>query len=140
MRLKVFKKERTYAGAGLLRTLSVRRKAHNVTLSSLFVKQVGIKSDDTTFAVLALDEDSKNDWYIAIGNFTDGFKVNKKTNKTSNKTYGVSYYFCCGDTANVFLDAAKCKNYGMFLVSEKPQEIDGVKWWKIITSKPVRTK
>lgn len=140
MKLKVFKRERTHAGVELLRTLSVRRKAHNVTLSTLFVKQEGIKSDDTTFAVLALDEDSKNDWYIAIGNFTDGFKVNEKNNKTANKSYGKSYYFSCGSTASVFLDAAKCKNYGMFLVSEKPQEIDGVKWWKIITSKPVRTK
>jgi len=140
MKLKVFKRENSRATAVGLRTLSVRRKAHNVTLSVLFCRQEGIRTDDTTFALLSFDTDSKNDWYIAIGNFTDGFRICSKNNKTNKAVCGKSYYFACGDTASVLLDAAKCKSYGMFLVSERAQEIDGVKWYKIITSKPVRTK
>lgn len=138
MKLKVFtiedRADRTEAG---LRSVSVRRKGRQVTLSRRFVSDENVKKDDTTFALLAFDEDSKQDWYLTIGNHPNGYKVNDRTDKSGK---GLTHYFSVGKVAWKLLDTCKIKESGSFLVAEKPTVIDGVTWYKIITAKPITSK
>lgn len=120
-----------------LRFIGIRRKARRVTLSRLFVKDEGIELNDATYAILSFDEESKADWYIALGDYPQGFKVNSSKDKSK---YGTTHYFAIGQVAAQILDTCKIKESANFLVAEKPIESDGVKWYKIITAKPVSSK
>lgn len=138
MKLKVFtiedRVDRTATG---LRSVSVRRKGRQVTLSRRFVSEENIKKDDTTFALLAFDEDSKQDWYLTIGNHRNGYKINSHGDKSGK---GFTLYFCVGKVAGELLDTCKIKESGTFLVAENPTEFLGETWYKIITTKPINLK
>ena len=138
MKLKVYTAEdrSSHFSVGL-RSISIRRKARQVTLSRRFVKDEAIDSDDSMFAILSFDEDSKADWYIAIGNYPNGFKVNSREDQNKK---GKTHYFSIGQVAGQILDTCKIKESAAFLVAENPIEADGVKWYKIITAKPVNSK
>lgn len=119
-----------------VRSVTVRRKTHSVSFSALLSRELNVQEGDTAY--LALDEESKNDWYFAIGQFPDGYRIS--TRKPKVETQSSLRYFCCGNASVKFLEANKAKDICACLVAEQPQEIDGVKWYKIITSKPLRSK
>ena len=127
MKLKVFtiedRVDRTATG---LRSVSVRRKGRKVTLSRRFVSEENIKKDDT-----------KQDWYLTIGNHRNGYKINDHGDKSGK---GFTLYFCVGKVAGELLDTCKIKESGTFLVAENPTEFLGVTWYKIITAKPINSK
>ena len=108
MKLKVFtiedRVDRTATG---LRSVSVRRKGRQVTLSRRFVSEENIKKDDTTFALLAFDEDSKQDWYLTIGNHRNGYKINGHGDKSGK---GFTLYFCVVRSQGNSLTLAKSKS------------------------------
>lgn len=139
MKLKVFTTadSRTSSRSLGVRAITVRRNTKTVSFSALLSREFLPESSKST-AYLAMDEDSKNDWYIAVQEQTDGYHI--CTRKPRTPTQSSLLYFCCGAVAMKFLEANKAKDYCSCLVSEKPVEIDGVKWYKIITSKPIRTK
>lgn len=138
MKLRVFTTadSRSENRAQGVRSVTVRRKTHSVSFSALLSRELGVQENDTAY--IAMDEESKNDWYFAIGNFADGYHLSIRKPKV--ETQSSLRYFCCGDVAVKFLEANKAKDICACLVAEQPQEIDGVKWYKIITSKPLRSK
>jgi len=140
MRLKVFTRKDNRAkgrSCATLRTIHVIGRNTSCLLSTYFSREIA-KSEGNTNALLAFDTGSKNDWYVAFGKFNEGFNLLHKKGLTANQS-GYSY-FCCGDVARKFLAANKAKNSCLCLVSEKTMEIDGIRWYKIVTSKPVRSK
>ncbi len=138
MKLKVFTTADSKSGNRNqgVRSITVRRKTHSVAFSALLSRELNIQEGDTAY--LAMDEDSKNGWYFAIGKFPDGYHLSVRKPKVV--TQCVLRYFCCGEVAVKFLEANKSKDICACLVAEQPQEIDGAKWYKIITSKPLRSK
>lgn len=138
MKLKVFTTadSRSNHRSQGLRSLTVSRKLHSVSFSTLLSRDLEIPKGATAY--LAMDEESKNDWYVAVGQFPDGYNLCIRKPKVATQTS--QYYFRCGEVANKFIVANKAKDICCCLVSEQAQVIDGVKWYKIITSKPVRTK
>lgn len=138
MKLKVFTTadSRSNSHPQGVRCITVRRKQHSVSFSAILSREIEVKEGDTAY--LAMDEESKNDWYFAIGQFPDGYRLCLRKPKV--ETQSSLRHFCCGNVATKFLEANKAKDICACLVSEQPQEIDGVKWYKIITSKPLRVK
>lgn len=138
MKLRVFTTADSRSGnrAQGVRSITIRRKQHSASFSALLSRELVVNEGDTAY--LAMDEESKNDWYFAIGQFPDGYRLSIRKPKV--ETQSSLRYFCCGDVAVKFLEANKSKDICACLVAEKPQEIDGVKWYKIITSKPLRSK
>lgn len=138
MKLRVFTTADSRSGYSQqgVRSVTVRRKQHSVSFSALLSRELNVQEGATAY--LAMDEESKNDWYFAVGNFPDGYRMCLRKPKV--ETQSSLRYFCCGDVSVKFLEANKAKDICACLVAEQPQEIDGVKWYKIITSKPLRTK
>lgn len=138
MKLTVYNKQNSRVETIGLRCVSVRRNGKCITLSRLLCRQENVRSDIPMYALVAFDEDSKNDWYLTFGGDEDGFKINEKNPKHTRR--GKTIYFCCGQMASKILDAAKCQSSATFLVSEKPQTVDGMVWYKILISKALRSK
>ena len=101
--------------------------------SKSLASALGIKNNSTM--LVAKDTDSKNDWYIAIGDENaEGFKMRLQKN-------GFVVGHGCREANGKILDSIKVKISASFIVAVgKPQEIDGTKWYRIITSNPTYTK
>lgn len=130
MKLKVFTKEDGLTRNIGLRTVAISTKNCSCTLS---VSLTDNSAKNFGYALLALNE-SSNEWYIAFGNFDNGFKLREKKNLKGNS----QLYFHCGNVAKIFLEKNKIKTSCTCLVSENQIDIDGTKWYKIVNSKPIR--
>lgn len=140
MNFKVFttldsRGKRTYSNT--IRTITFNRRTHSANFSSAFSRELA-GLDNKRNVYLALDEDTKKDWYVTFGDMSDGFRLSMKKRKTP--TQSDLYYFCCGEVCIKFLTANGAKTTCSCLISEKAVEVNGVKWYKIVTSKPIRKK
>lgn len=86
--------------------------------------------------VVANDEDSRNDWYLAFGNnLENGTKLRLTYRKRSNNMRTQNK-----EAVNAILNSVKAEQSATFLISKSPKLIDGKTWYKILTAKPIRIK
>lgn len=138
MKLQVFDNvtSRKYGdGRPTLRTISVYMSNGSITFSSQTAKELGIKENSKV--LFAKDTDTRKDWYFAVsGTFDNGIKVRPKKNGGICKDV-VSMSCSCRVVVEGILADHKATKNALFLVSAKGKEIDGVKWYQIVT-KPLK--
>lgn len=89
--------------------------------------------------ILGRDEQgNKVNWYVCFDAGERGYELKEWKN---DKKGAQGYYFICSHIVNNILnDSTKSEKSSTFLVSEKPVVMDGLKWFKIILSNPIRVK
>ena len=137
MRLQIFNKES--AGSGRLqsdvRSINVNRRNGGFVLSAALCSQLGVKKGD--HVMFAKDEESKDGWYMCVTASELGYGIYEKST-CKGRYITRSRYATCKLFAASILDAIKAKRAASLLVAAKPVEVDGVEWYQIITSKPLR--
>ncbi len=84
--------------------------------------------------LVAKDEKSKK-WYITFDSGLQGFKLHKLNNQGGHQH---RLCFISRRPAHLLLDEVKATKAATFMLAKKPIEIDGHKWYRIITNDPVR--
>lgn len=79
------------------------------------------------------DEDRPYDWYIHITKADEGFKV---WQNGSSKLLAVN---SAGMVREIFSDIDTVESRETFMISNRPVELNGEKFWKIITDKGLKT-
>ena len=137
MKLKIYerRKSQVHARPSLVQMIKANRRggyfSFNITATEVFGLEPGCR------IVVANDEDSRNDWYLAFGNnLENGTKLRllhcrRKIDsmRTQNK-----------EAVNGILNSVKAEQSATFLISKSPKLIDGKTWYKILTAKPIRIK
>lgn len=139
MRLNIFDNPEKKTLPMRYRTIALHRASGRFTLSVKAVEEMGIKSGDTI--ALAKDEDSREDWYITFE--TEGLENNRVTVRpTGNKSRKQSNTaeFRNKAAAREILDALGIPTAATFIIATRGIEQDGRTWFRIITTKPTRTK
>lgn len=141
MKLTIF--DRSNSGTTPIRTgvrsIYINRKNGGIMFSNTLRKEQEITVEQTV--CFAKDEESKTgDWYVCFNGGEDGLALRQKKNSGFAKECERTIYFCNKFIANELLDASKAQQSASFLVSEKPVQLDGKDWFKIVLSKPLRLK
>lgn len=139
MKLTIFNKSNSgnnYVRTGI-RSIGISRTNNSIIMSQTLKKELNLTGKHTV--CFAKDEDSKaGDWFISFSGDENGFELREKKNGGFAKGYDSSLYFCNKFMATKLLDAAKAQKSVTLLVSEKPVQIGGQDWFKIVLSKPLR--
>lgn len=138
MKLKIFDKRtcgisRTRA---VVRSMSMSRTNGAVSFSQTLKTELKLKAGMSV--QIAQDEDSKNDWYISFSDSQTGFTVKERKNTGYAKECSPTAYFINRAIANKMLDFIKAPKSATMLVGEKCISVDGMDWYKIVISKPLR--
>lgn len=138
MKLQVFDKftGKPQLGRPALRSISVYKSNGSISFSDIVVKDLGITLDHKV--LIAKDEDVKNQWYLAVSKeFENGINLRIKKNGGVFKDV-ITYACSCRYAVDNILEDCKVEKNALFLIGNKPKEIDGVKWFPII-SKPYKS-
>lgn len=87
-----------------------------------------------TEALVACNEES-GIWYITFGTQIDGFKLRRLMNLKGHED---RLCFCYKKPAHRLLELVKAQIAATFVISKTPTDIDGAKWYRIMTKNPVR--
>lgn len=132
MAFKIFSKDtRTNHQPPTQWLLNVNRKAGIFHLNNLIIEELKLEAGQK--GVIAYDGDTK-EWFVAFGNDLPGFALRV----LSNKHYKPRLVFTGRFAAHTILNDVKAKSAATFVVSKKPNVIDGQKWYRILTKKPKR--
>ena len=137
MKLSIFNKERNGSGrvTSNVRSVNVNRKNGGFVFSLALSESIGMKKGE--YVMFAKDEDSKSDWYMCVTQSDLGYAIFQKSGgKAEIRTR--SLYATSKFAAQGILDDVKAKRAASFLVAMKPVEMDGLKWYRIITDRPLR--
>ena len=136
MKLKIYerRKSQVHARPSLVQLINANRKggyfSFNIKAIELFGLEPGCR------IVIANDEDSRNDWYLAFGNnLENGTKLRLTYSKRSNNMRTQNK-----EAVNAILNSVKAEQSATFLISKSPKLIDGKTWYKILTAKPIRIR
>lgn len=119
------------------RSMTVRRTGTFVFTQKARI-ELKIKNGQKAF--LAQADGSGNDWYICFACSGNGFNIRTRSISKLAKSPKEELLFSNRFTANKLLDIVKAENSATFLISDKPMDIDGGEWYKIVVSKPLRLK
>ena len=139
MRLKIFDNNSRSANHGCrvsMRSIGVSLKTGGISFSVMLQKGMGLTHGGRV--LFAQDEDS-GDWFIAKTDAETGIMLRTKKNGGWAKAF-TSVYFCNRLISEKLLASCKAKASATFLIAEKPTKVDGQEWYKIVTSKPLRSK
>lgn len=102
-----------------------------ITFSAQTTEMIGLeKGDKIDFC---RDEDRPHDWYIHITKADEGFKV---WQNGSSKLLAIN---STGMVREIFSDIDMLESKALFLISACPVELNGEKFWKIITDRGLKT-
>ena len=128
MKLIIYNKENSLSTSMRTgeRTIGFNRKAGMIYLSRVLAAQIDLKEEDKI--ILANDEEDKKAWYFSKTTEESGFslKNNKGGIRLTNKLL-----------ASKVLDSVKIDSNATFLVSKEATEVDGLVFYRIITSGPL---
>lgn len=132
MKLRIIKRAH---GGGIRqakdRLVNTNRKGGYFTFNTRCVQDLGLTSK--TSILIAKDEESRNDWYVAFGTGLPGsMKLRAQGKPTSG--YRAQYR----DAAIEILDSVKAEKSATFLLAAKPTEQEGIEWYRIMTATPIR--
>lgn len=133
MKLQIIK--RAYGGGNIPqsqeRLVNANRKGGYFSFNSKCIRDLGLTNE--TRILIAKDEESRNDWYIAFGKeLPESMKLRAQGKPTSG--YRAQY-----KTAAIeILDSVKAEKSATFLLATKPIEQDGIEWYRVMTATPIR--
>lgn len=136
MKLKIYerRKSQVHARPSLVQLINANRKGGYFSLNIKAIELFGLEPGCRI--VIANDEDSRNDWYLAFGNnLENGTKLRLTYSKRSNNMRMQNK-----EAVNAILNSVKAEQSATFLISKSPKLIDGKTWYKILTAKPIRIK
>ena len=136
MKLKIYerRKSQVHARPSLVQMINANRKGGYFSLNIKAIELFGLEPGCRI--VVANDEDSRNDWYLAFGNnLENGTKLRLTYRKRSNNMRTQNK-----EAVNALLNSVKAEQSATFLISKSPKLIDGKTWYKILTAKPIRIK
>lgn len=136
MKLKIYerRKSQVHARPSLVQMINANRKDGYFSLNIKAIELFGLEPGCRI--VVANDEDSRNDWYLAFGNnLENGTKLRLTYRKRSNNMRTQNK-----EAVNAILNSVKAEQSATFLISKSPKLIDGKTWYKILTAKPIRIK
>ncbi len=138
MKLEIFDKSncrQTGSRAGY-RSLNINRKNKAISFSQVAIRDLGLSTGSRVS--VARDCESRNDWYIRVdkGN-TDGMQIRAKKNSGYCKKL-TTLYVGSSFISSRLLDSLGAKKGASLLIAAKTVDIDGVQWYQLITSKPLR--
>ena len=136
MKLKIYerRKSQVHARPSLVQMINANRKGGYFSLNIKAIELFGLEPGCRI--VVANDEDSRNDWYLAFGNnLENGTKLRLTYSKRSNNMRTQNK-----EAVNAILNSVKAEQSATFLISKSPKLIDGKTWYKILTAKPIRIK
>jgi hypothetical protein len=79
------------------------------------------------------DEDRPYDWYIHVTRADEGFKV------WQNRSSGTLLVNSAGMVREIFSDIDMLETRATFMISAYPVELNGEKFWRIITDNNLKT-
>lgn len=128
MKLFIYNKENSIAttAKGGNRTVRINRSNGVIYLSRMLAKSLSFRGGEKM--IIANDEDNPKDWYLGKTNNENGFDLRDDKG-------GVRFINKC--LALKILDSAKVEANSTFLVAKEPINIDGVLYYKIITSSSI---
>ena len=136
MKLKIYerRKSQVHARPSLVQMVNANRKGGYFSLNIKAIELFGLEPGCRI--VVANDEDSRNDWYLAFGNnLENGTKLRLTYRKRSNNMRTQNK-----EAVNAILNSVKAEQSATFLISKSPKLIDGKTWYKILTAKPIRIR
>lgn len=136
MKLKIYerRKSQVHARPSLVQMINANRKGGYFSLNIKAIELFGLEPGCRI--VVANDEDSRNDWYLAFGNnLENGTKLRLTYRKRSNNMRTQNK-----EAVNAILNSVKAEQSATFLISKSPKLIDGKTWYRILTAKPIRIK
>lgn len=112
--------------------LNVNMRTGKFYLNDLIRQDLDLKNGQE---VIVASDEEKGTWYICFEAGLNGVKLHNQTNSK-----GKSPRLCFGSSkpAHILLDKVKATIAATFLVAKTPTMIEGHKWYRIITSTPVR--
>lgn len=126
MKLIIYNIENSKADRSGERLCRVNRKTGVITFSGEMVKCLELKTGDRI--IVANDQEDKKGWYICKTNSEAGFVVTGK-----DKALLIRNSFVAG----LLLSSVKIEKSASFLVAKEPVEIEGEKYYQLITTKPI---
>lgn len=126
MKLIIYNIENSKADRSGERLCRVNRKTGVITFSGEMVKCLKLKAGD--LIIVANDQEDKKGWYICKTESEGGFIVTGK-----DKTLLIRNSYVAG----LLLGSIKIERSASFLVAKEPVEIDGEKYYQLITTKPI---
>lgn len=126
MKLIIYNIENSKADRTGERLCRVNRKAGVITFSGEMVKCLDLKAGDRV--IVAADQEDKKGWYISKTENEAGFIV---TGKDKTLLFHNSF------VAGLLLSSMKIEKSASFLVAKEPVEIEGEKYYQLITTKPI---
>lgn len=117
--------------------MSANRKGGYFSINVRLMEDLGMKG--TERVLIAKDDESRNDWYITIGEDLDnGSKVRPMGH---DKERPFSMRFQNKAAVEDILDSVKADASASFIVATKATRMpDGRTWYRILTSIPKRKK
>lgn len=118
------------------RILSVQRNNYRFNISVRLFRDLKLSGDERI--AIAKDEDSQNDWYMAVTR-ERGSKIT--ISRRNSKGEAIAISFSNKSAANEILNAVKATSFASFIVATKATLTpDGNEWFRIITSIPKKIR
>lgn len=122
-------------GRPSIRSIAFYLSNGSVTFSSKTCEELHITEE--TKVLFAKDTESRKDWYFAVSSeLENGIQIRQKKNGGVCKNKPSLSCSCRVVVESILKDYKGTKN-GLFMVSAKGKEIDGLKWYQIINN-PLR--
>lgn len=130
------KKPCVKAKASETRLLSANRKGGYFSINVRLMEDLGMNG--TERVLIAKDDESKNDWYISVGDIANGSKVRPMG---SGKDKPISMRFQNKAAVEDILNSVKAEASASFIVATRATRMpDGSVWYRILTAIPKRKK
>lgn len=132
MKLQIIKRAHggCYSRRSQERLVNVNRKGGCFNFNSKCIQELGLTNE--TKILIAKDDESRNDWYVAFGHELDGMRLWAQGKPT------IAYRAQSKTAAIEILDSVKAEKSATFLLAAKPTEQDGIEWYRIMTATPIR--
>lgn len=140
MKLFIWNKENSYSPTMYAERRTIRVNRHGyIYLSGALAAEMDLQHESRLN--MANDEENPKDWYLCKTQDETGFLLrgdrHKELPQTKRHTIsGVEFSNVC--LATKMLSFAKTECFSVrFLVAKEPVEVEGVKYYKILTSNPI---
>lgn len=140
MKLFIWNKENSYSPTMYTERRTIRVNRHGyIYLSGALAAEMDLRHESRLN--MAHDEENPKDWYLCRTQDETGFLLRGNRHKELPKTKrhavnGVEFSNVC--LATKLLALVKTEYFSVrFLVAKEPVELEGVKYYKILTSNPI---
>lgn len=140
MKLFIWNKENSYSPTMYAERRTIRVNRHGyIYLSGALAAEMDLRHGSRLN--MAHDEENPKDWYLCRTQDEAGFLLRGDRHKEPPKTKrhavsGVEFSNVCLATKLLALVKTECFSV-RFLVAKEPVEVDGVKYYKILTANPI---